>query len=164
MPNWLIKVVSVVLIFCLSSLILAQNSSLVGPQKYRIAKDSTLGSEEGGDLILLITINVWGEVARPGVYEIPDKTDLISALSLTGGPTASSKIDEIKIVRGDGENKEVIVFNAKKWLKNEYKEEIPILQPGDTIVVPRTLFPKISGALTFVFQIVVIYDILTRNR
>ncbi|KAA3595977.1 MAG: hypothetical protein DWQ06_16505 [Calditrichaeota bacterium] len=159
-----IKIVSILLILCFSNIIFAQAVQLVGPQKYRIARDNALGGDsEGGDLVLLISINIWGEVGRPGVYEVPDKTDLISALSLTGGPTASSKIDEIKIVRGEGENKEVIVFNAKKWLKNEYKEEVPILQPGDTVVIPRTLFPKITGALSFIFQIVVIWDIITRK-
>lgn len=164
MPSKSIKFVSIFLILCFSNLILAQATNLVGPQKYRIARDTALGDSEGGDLILLISINIWGEVGRPGVYEVPDKTDLVSALSLTGGPTASSKIDEIKIVRGEGENKEVIIFNAKKWLKNEYKEEVPVLQPGDTVVVPRTLFPKIAGTLTFIFQIVVIWDIITRKR
>ncbi len=110
-----IKFVSILLILCFSNIIFAQAVSLVGPQKYRIARDNALGGDsDAGDLILLISINIWGEVGRPGVYEVPDKTDLISALSLTGGPTASSKIDEIKIVRGEGENKEVIVFNAKK--------------------------------------------------
>src|SRR4030042_6590995 len=53
-----------------------------------------LGSEDE----LLIPVNVWGFVQRPGQYMVPANTELITLLSYAGGPTESAKIDNIRIV------------------------------------------------------------------
>jgi polysaccharide export outer membrane protein len=51
---------------------------------------------------LLIKVNIWGFVRKPGQYLVPKNTDLISLISFAGGPLEQAKIKKVKIIR-DGE-------------------------------------------------------------
>ena len=44
---------------------------------------------EPGDLT--VTVNVWGAVANPGLYEVPQDTRLSKLFSLAGGPTTGAQ-------------------------------------------------------------------------
>jgi SLBB domain len=48
---------------------------------------------------LLIKVNIWGFVRRPGQYMVPKDTDLISLISFAGGPLDQAKMKKIKIIR-----------------------------------------------------------------
>jgi hypothetical protein len=85
---------------------------------------------------LLIRVNVWGKVLRPGQYFVPATTDLITLISAAGGPIAKSRLTDVKVVRGgQGSQSEVIEVNIKKFLKTGDKRLIPALKPEDTVLV-----------------------------
>jgi len=48
---------------------------------------------------LLIKVNIWGFVRKPGQYMVPKNTDLISLISFAGGPLEQAKIKKVKIIR-----------------------------------------------------------------
>jgi hypothetical protein len=48
---------------------------------------------------LLIKVNIWGLVRRPGQYMVPKDTDLISLISFAGGPLDEARMKKIKIIR-----------------------------------------------------------------
>jgi hypothetical protein len=48
---------------------------------------------------LLIKVNIWGLIRRPGQYMVPKDTDLISLISFAGGPLDQAKMKKIKIIR-----------------------------------------------------------------
>ena len=48
---------------------------------------------------LLMRVNIWGFVRKPGQYMVPTDTDLISLISFAGGPIEQAKVKAIKIVR-----------------------------------------------------------------
>jgi len=48
---------------------------------------------------LLIKVNIWGFVRKPGQYMVPKDTDLISLISFAGGPIDQAKINKVKIIR-----------------------------------------------------------------
>jgi len=48
---------------------------------------------------LLMRVNIWGFVRKPGQYMVPTDTDLISLLSFAGGPVEQAKVKAIKVVR-----------------------------------------------------------------
>ncbi|MDZ7362316.1 MAG: SLBB domain-containing protein [candidate division KSB1 bacterium] len=48
---------------------------------------------------LLIRVNIWGFVRKPGQYMVPKNTDLISLISFAGGPLEQAKIKKVKIIR-----------------------------------------------------------------
>ena len=97
---------------------------------------------------LLIRVNIWGKVTRPGQYFVPASTDLITLISVAGGPIARSRLTDIRVVRTNeqGEN-EVILVNVKKFLKTGDKRLIPDLKPDDTVVIHGSVW-QLVGAVT----------------
>src|SRR5512143_799635 len=48
---------------------------------------------------LTMQVNIWGDVQRPGRYEISTATDLIQLMSYAGGPTREADLSEVRITR-----------------------------------------------------------------
>ncbi|MGH7450073.1 MAG: SLBB domain-containing protein [bacterium] len=48
---------------------------------------------------LLIKVNIWGLVRRPGQYMVPKDTDLISLISFAGGPLDQARMKKVKVIR-----------------------------------------------------------------
>ncbi|MBU0508062.1 SLBB domain-containing protein [bacterium] len=97
---------------------------------------------------LLMRVNVWGRVERPGQYFVPATTDLITLLSAAGGPTARSKITDIRVVRADPNGQgEVFIVNVRKFLKTGDKRLIPDLKPEDTVIVSASTWQLVTEVL-----------------
>jgi len=145
----------VILIFITSTFLFSQTNTATqgsGAAQYIL----------GGRDQVLMAVNVWGFVGKPGQYMVPYGTDLISLLSYAGGPREEAKIKSIKVVRGgDGENKqgEVIEVNVKEFLEKGNNASIPKLKPGDTVVVSGTTFNFVRNSLEFVVRIAALAQI-----
>ena len=98
----------------------------------------------GSDDILLVNVNLWGHVQRPGIYSIPSAYSLIDLISSAGGPLKTACLSDVRVVR---KNQEVIQVDIEKFLKTGNVELLPLLQPGDTIIV--------SGSVQDIFTRVV---------
>jgi len=120
----------------------------------------SLGDEDE----LTIKIFIWGQVGLPGVYEVPDGTDLIAALSLAGGPTDHAKLSEVKIIRSNETTSEVIKVNVKKYMETGDIATIPLLKPGDTVVVSGTVFRMFSRFSTFISQLAIVAHVIVLLR
>lgn len=114
----------------------------------------------GTDNELLIKVNVWGEILKPGIFEVPDNTDLVSLLSIAGGPTENAKLSCVKILRNHLEEEKIIEVNVKNYMKNGNYKEIPMLKPGDTVMVPKKSSFSLSKTITFVYNIAVIASVV----
>lgn len=88
----------------------------------------------GSDGIPRITINIWGHVKYPGTYLVYDSIDLLTALSVAGGPLKGSRLDKIKIISIDGKTKEIDLLQL---MKNNSLDDINI-KPNDTISIDQT--------------------------
>ncbi len=151
----LLKLIFFVIFFVLShSLLFGQGgSSQSGPNR---AAQYYLGYEDE----LLIPVNIWGFVQKPGQYMVPDNTELISLLSYAGGPTNDAKISNIRIIRNDPKIGNVVyIINVKKYIDTGDERLIPSLKPGDTIIVKGTTFHWITRFFTFVSQLAVFFNI-----
>ena len=100
---------------------------------------------------LLIRVNIWGKVTRPGQYFVPASTDLITLISVAGGPIAKSRLTDIRVVRTNeaGED-EVILVNVKKFLKTGDKRLIPDLKPEDTVVIHGSVWQLVGDVTQLV--------------
>ncbi|HID38126.1 MAG TPA: hypothetical protein EYP36_01250 [Calditrichaeota bacterium] len=98
----------------------------------------------GSGDILLVNVNLWGHVQRPGIYSVPSSYTLIDLISSAGGPLKTARLDDIRIVR---KNQEVIQINVEEFLQTGDNTLLPRLQPGDTIIV--------SGSIADVFTRIV---------
>lgn len=133
----------------------ASSAAARSPQYYL-----SLGDENE----LTIKIFIWGQVGLPGVYEVPDGTDLVAALSLAGGPTDHAKLSEVKVIRSTETTSEVIKVNVKKYMETGDIEYIPLLKPGDTVVVSGTVFRMISRFSTFISQLAIVAHVIVLLR
>ncbi len=105
---------------------------------------------------LLMRVNVWGEVTRPGTYEVSDQTDLVSLISTAGGPTESAKLNKVKLVRNHYQKKEIYKINLKKYMEDGSYNNIPKVYPGDTVVIPKSGFFKLAKYMSFLYNVAVI--------
>ncbi len=109
---------------------------------------------------LLIPVNVWGFVQKPGQYLIPDNTDLIALLSYAGGPLENAKISHIRVIRNDRKMGNVVYkVDVKKYIETGDDRLIPVLKPGDTIIVNGTTFHWIAQFFEFVSRIAIVAQI-----
>jgi hypothetical protein len=98
---------------------------------------------------LLIRVNVWGRVLRPGQYYVPATTDLITLISAAGGPIERSRLTDVRVVRGSKTNEsEVFVVDLKKYLKTGDKRLIPDLKPEDTVIVSGSTWQLVVDILS----------------
>ena len=112
------------------------------------------GSEQ-----LKIKTYIWGQVRNPGLYIIPDDTDLLTLISSAGGPTENAKLTKIRIVRPTEDGESVIIVNLKEYTKTGNIDLIPTLQPGDTVIVPGTTFYAFSKVAEWLADVVIIFSI-----
>jgi len=89
----------------------------------------------GDENAIFITVNVWGKVGRPGQYNVPSGTDLLTLLSAAGGPTDRSRLDSVRIVRMVNQREEILDIDVKRYLKTGDLSLIPEMRPGDTVIV-----------------------------
>lgn len=104
-----------------------------------------------------ISVNVWGEVDRPGSYLVPDDTDLVTLLSLAGGPTAQADITEVRVVRFHATRPATDTVDLKQLLDSPGTVP-PGLLPGDTVRVPRRSGTTLGGVLRALSEIAIIFS------
>ena len=83
------------------------------------------------------TFSILGQVARPGLYEIPDGTNvsIIEAISLAGGYSPAAEQNGITVKRLV--NHQLVILPVKAADMAENPDIVPFaVHPGDTIIVP----------------------------
>jgi len=82
---------------------------------------------------------VGGEVGRPGRFELQGETALTDAIAMAGGFGVGAKTSEVLLFRRvSAETVEVQKVNVKTALEKGQRHEDILLQPGDSIYVPRS--------------------------
>ena len=125
-----------VLIFLTLLITIAFSQNSYSPGK--VGSSSFLTGEPyvtGEDGVPRMSVNVWGHVKYPGTYLVYDDIDLLTFLSLAGGPMKGAKLSRVSIISKDGSVKYI---NLSKLTKNSSKSEIK-LSPYDTVYIDETL-------------------------
>lgn len=85
-------------------------------------------------------VGVWGSVQFPGTYLLSEKSTVLDVISLAGGVSPTSDLDEMKIFRMKSDSTyEIIKFNYSELLWKDNLEKFkpaPRLLPGDIILLP----------------------------
>ena len=108
---------------------------------------------------LKIRTYIWGQVRNPGLYIVPDDTDLLTLISSAGGPTENAKLSKIRIIRSTAESEKVIWVDLKEYLETGQAELIPILKPGDTVIVSGSTYYAFTKAVNWLSQIAVMLSV-----
>ena len=109
----------------------------------------------GGTDILLINVNLWGHVQRPGIYSIPSAYGLIDLISSAGGPLSTARLSDVRIIRS---NQQVINVDVEKFIQTGNSELLPLLQPGDTIIVSGSAYDVFTRFIAIVRDIAIIVN------
>jgi len=167
MQTTAVKTAFLLILLLLPALSLGQTSGAAADQNR--AAQYFLGSQDQ----VTMAVNIWGFVNKPGQYMVPYDTDLISLLSYAGGPREEAKIKDIKVVRPaktPNTADQVINVNVKEFLKTGKAAEIPVLKPGDTVVVSGTRIYFVSKFFEFAVKIAALIQVwalveyYTKNR
>ncbi|MDF1525857.1 MAG: polysaccharide biosynthesis/export family protein [bacterium] len=81
-------------------------------------------------------IYILGEVTNPGTYAIDGSLTALQALALAGGFTEFASREKMVLVRGVGESQRNIPLSYTKMLREPDVKFNPVLERGDTLVVP----------------------------
>ncbi len=88
---------------------------------------------------------VYGEVARPGIYDIHGKVTLLQAVAMSGGVKDVSKESKVLLVRQvNAEFAEVKVVNTRFLSSAKGVQEDVTLQPNDMLIIPKNLLGKVE--------------------
>jgi len=110
----------------------------------------------GGDDVLLITVNLWGHVQRPGIYSIPSAYGLIDLISSAGGPAETARLGDVRIIR---KNQQVVKVDVEKYIKAGMSDILPPLQPGDTIIVSGSVYDIFTSIIGIARDLAIIANV-----
>jgi len=153
-----IRRINVILLTLLLVQTLNVNLSLGQDDKYPRGAQYFLGTNDQ----LLIKVNIWGFVAKPGQFLVPSDTDLISLISFAGGPIDGAKLNSIKLIRSASnkdKKQKVISINVKKFIDKGDDSIIPQLKPGDTIIISGSRWFHFSKYLEVITKIAMLAQV-----
>lgn len=143
------KLLPVLLVFLFASFVRSQETNQGGAQYYVFP---------GGEGELQIKVQVWGQVARPGMYRVPKSMDVTGLISLAGGPLEDANLSDIKIVR-TAPVPGVFKADIGQYISSASTQSIPVLEPGDTIIIPENLYHKFSRIVSVMGQLAIIANV-----
>jgi protein involved in polysaccharide export with SLBB domain len=153
------------LLIVIIHLIPAQDNDIIigKPPNTTTAAVYDLSNPEGVN----IEVNLWGFVRYPGRYKIPYNTTFLDLISYSGGPTESSNLTDIRIVRNLTDSSkaktEVIKLNYNDFLWGD-KVKInnkfnPVLKSGDVILVLEE--KRYTSRENFAFYMPIVVSLIT---
>ena len=88
---------------------------------------------------------IYGEVQKPGVYDMHGEVTVLQAIAISGGQKETSKQTQVVLLRKvNGDMAEVKVINTKAMSTAEGVREDFALKPDDMIIVPKNKLGKIE--------------------
>jgi polysaccharide biosynthesis/export protein len=88
---------------------------------------------------------VYGEVQKPGVYDMHGEVTLLQAIAISGGQKETSKQTQVVLLRKvSGDMAEVKVINTKTMSTADGVREDFALKPDDMIIVPKNKLGKLE--------------------
>jgi hypothetical protein len=115
----------------------------------------------GSNDVLLINLNLWGHVQKPGIYSVPSSFGIIDLLSSAGGPLKTARLNDVRIIR---KNQEVIKVNIEEFIKTGNKDLLVPLQPGDIIIVSGSISDIFSRIVSIIRDIAIIVNVYVLAR
>ena len=108
---------------------------LAGPS-YPIIQDSYFTDDNGN---ILMTVNVLGEVNRPGQLVVSEHIDFGTLLALSGGSKGTANLSRVLIARRepDSSGKQAYILDLKRYYKHGDRSMFIALKPNDTIIIPE---------------------------
>jgi polysaccharide export outer membrane protein len=98
---------------------------------------------QDGDTIMVPKGNsffVFGEVKKPGAYQIDKDTNVLEAITIAGGLTDKAAPGRTRIIRTTSKGQEVLYVDVNEILKKGQRERGVLVLENDVVVVPESFF------------------------
>ncbi|MCK6600960.1 MAG: SLBB domain-containing protein [Bacteroidetes bacterium] len=111
-----------------------------------------------------IEVSLWGYVNRPGLYKIPHTTDLVSLISLAGGPRENARLDDVRIIRivnnpeTNSMEEKIIRVNLEEFIEKGDRKLIPILKPGDVVVMTGSAYTVFVNFMSVIRDVALVLN------
>ena len=110
---------------------------------YSLLKDGKVAGAPGSEFVsgatrgtVLMKVNIWGAVGKPGIHHVPARTNIISLLSYAGGPGPKALLEDVYIKRETANSRKKIEIDMDELISSASHMNI-VLEPNDIVVVPR---------------------------
>ena len=120
----------------------------------------------GEDGVLKLYVNIWGNVNTPGRLVIDEGVDILTAISLAGGPMSGANLKNIKLYREfpDTDGKVVYQINLDEYIDSGDKSKLIAIKPNDTIIIPEkmsSIIVKNMASVSTFMNLLNLYFIIT---
>ena len=86
------------------------------------------------------TFFVFGEVKKPGAYQLDKDTNVLEGITLAGGFTDKAAPGRVRVIRSTGAGQQTIGVDMNDVIKRGQRDKaIPLLE-NDVVVVPESFF------------------------
>lgn len=123
----------IIILFLFTSTIFTQNGRVdyMGQVKnYHVINGQDYIAGDDGNLLMYV--NIWGHVKNPGTYLVYEGIDIMTLISLAGGPQSGANLSNIKLI--SSKNSEEKNINLNKYLNGSNNSSV-VINPHDTIYV-----------------------------
>jgi polysaccharide export outer membrane protein len=98
---------------------------------------------QDGDTVLVPkgnTFFVFGEIKRPGAYQLDKETNILEGITIAGGFTDKAAPGRVRVIRSTAKGQEVINIDMNDVIKRGQRDKAIALQENDVVVVPESFF------------------------
>jgi len=104
--------------------------------------DRSVKLQEGDTLVVPKgnTFFVFGEVRRPGAYQLDKETNILEGITLAGGFTDKAAPSRARVIRTTPTGQQVLEVDVSDIIKRGQRAKAIQLQENDVVVVPESFF------------------------
>ena len=82
----------------------------------------------------------FGEVKKPGAYQLDRPMNVLEAIIVAGGFTDKAAPARTRVIRNGPDGEQVIYVDVNDLLKRRQRGKVILLQENDVVLVPQSFF------------------------
>ena len=145
------------------NIVLAQEIGVNNRNEYQISSERYITDSDGN---IRMNVNVWGHIGQPGNHLVFEGIDIVTLLSMVGGPMNGARLDRIKIIREVPEENGQLIFtlNFNEFINAGDRSNFIKIKPNDTIIIPQkisSLLISSASGINTILSLITIYIQIT---
>ena len=145
------------------NIVLAQETGVNSQNEYQISSERYITDSNGN---IRMNVNVWGHIGQPGNHLVFEGIDIVTLLSMVGGPMNGARLDRIKIIREVPEENGQLIFtlNFNEFINTGDRSNFIKIKPNDTIIIPQkisSLLISSASGINTILSLITIYIQIT---
>ena len=157
------KKLMILIILNYLNIVLAQEIGVNNRNEYQISSERYITDSDGN---IRMNVNVWGHIGQPGNHLVFEGIDIVTLLSMVGGPMNGARLDRIKIIREVPEENGQLIYtlNFNEFINTGDRSNFIKIKPNDTIIIPQkisSLLISSASGINTILSLITIYIQIT---